>query len=591
MALKDESLLIPLNHWEQKSNVCIVLDSKGNFCGASQDRKAVRIRIPVTESSQHSRTGAVKINDAHALHEKLEYLSSLNDEKRLKYLSVLSAWCNYSPKLQSVFNYVSSGTIIEDLSRSGIKPDKDLFIRFSVIILNDETNLWEDPEIVVAWQRYCQIVSLHEEGLCQVTGEIAYLADKHAKGINWNASGAKLLSRNSENYVFKGRFIKEEEANSISVIASHKASAMLNYLIENYSYKCDKQAIIAWTIDDGTAQIDPFADSFSHGLYSMGVKTDSDKLIEASGELGVNFSKQPREALLGIGNAEKLKERRRVAVMAVDAATTGRMGITFYQDMRENEYLDRIIAWHASCNWWLYYGGKHYVSAPGVDRIIAAVYGEQKSENHEKIKKQARERLLHHIICGQPLDYSWIAAAVARASQPYSFSKLDGRWDKNKWLAAINVSCAMIKKYYVKEGFKLKLDKNCTDRSYLFGRLLAIADRFESYDRFLQEKKTEVAETDKRPTNAVRYMPMFASRPMRTWQIIIDHLHPCRLRLDSADWYQWQIDEIMCLFHPEDLNDKALDGKYLLGYSLQRMALKSENNEKIKEEINHEHDK
>ncbi len=36
------------------------------------------------------------------------------------------------------------------------------------------------------------------------------------------------------------------------------------------------------------------------------------------------------------------------------------------------------------------------------------------------------------------------------------------------------------------EAFSLELDTSCNDRSYLFGRLLAIADKIESYARYLQ---------------------------------------------------------------------------------------------------------
>ncbi len=130
----------------------------------------------------------------------------------------------------------------------------------------------------------------------------------------------------------------------------------------------------------------------------------------------------------------------------------------------------------------------------------------------------------------------------------------------------------------------MELDAKCTDRSYLFGRLLALADRIESHARYIQTGKDD---TEKRPTNAVRYMTAFSSKPLRTWTLIMKQLNPYIQRLDGAIWYQKQIDEIMSLFqYPEEVSDSALNGKYLLGYSLQRRAFFNDNQNE--EETNNE---
>jgi CRISPR-associated protein Csd1 len=285
------------------------------------------------------------------------------------------------------------------------------------------------------------------------------------------------------------------------------------------------------------------------------------------------------------GKSHEIKEwEYRVAVMAVDAATTGRMGITFYREMGQGEYLDRIIDWHETCCWWFRRKNADIVSAPSANRIIAAVYGEPKGDGYAKIQKQARERLLHMILCGGPLDRGWLVAAVARVSNPFSYNKKDGGWDKGKWSDAVNVTCAIVRKYFLqknKEAFSLELETTCSDRDYLFGRLLAIADRLENHARYLQTLKDD---TDKRPTNAVRYMTAFTSKPMRMWHQIFKQLNPYIQRLNGAEGYQRQIDDIMeQLLHAEGFNDKPLGGKYLLGYSLQRKAMQHK-----KEDI-HEH--
>jgi CRISPR-associated protein Csd1 len=123
----------------------------------------------------------------------------------------------------------------------------------------------------------------------------------------------------------------------------------------------------------------------------------------------------------------------------------------------------------------------------------------------------------------------------------------------------------------------LELDTGCHDRDYLYGRLLALADKIESHARFLQVGKDD---TEKRPTNAVRYMSAFAAKPFSTWPIIYKQLNPYIQRLNGAEGYQRQIDEIigLCDFN-EFTRDKSLNGKYLIGYSLQRRALNQKNKE------------
>jgi CRISPR-associated protein Csd1 len=570
----------------KKTDICVTIDGNGKFRRAELvDKKDSQVLIPCTEDSANRSGKAVY---PHPLHEELSYLV-LDEVKRGAYLAQLSEWCERHPKVKAIYDYAMSRSVIDDFHNSNIEFDAKTFIRFRVESGLDDlkSNIWEDESVIKTWQATCDDLQEKDKTLCYVTGQTNVSTEKHPKGINASAYGAKLISCNDEtNYTYKGRFSESGQANSISEEASHKAHAMLTHLIALQGYKCDTQAIIAWAIDDGGKQPNLFDDSL--GIYSTATETERDKLIDAQAEIATDYSRKLRNALAGMGKdiATLSNQARRVAVMAFDAATTGRMGITFYQDLPRNEYIERVINWHESCNWWFRYKGSDYVSAPSADRIIAAVYGEPKGENYNKIKKQARERLLHHIVCGQPFDRGWVSAAVTRVSQPFSYDKSDGGWDRWRWENALSVTCAIARKYYnrKKEDFALELDRTCSDRDYLFGRLLALADKIESHARFIQKAVSD----EKRPTNAVRYMSAFASKPLRTWKLIYDQLNPYIQRLNGAEWYQQQIDEIMSLFNAEDLNDRPLDGKYLLGYSLQRRALRSKNEEDTFNEPNQE---
>jgi len=575
------NILLPPNHTtKSNSDVCVVIDSDGIF--RSADPGKLTIPIPSTEDSE-SRSGRAVF--PHPLHDQIGYLST-NEEKREKYLLQLGEWSELHPKVEAVRKYILNNTLIEDLQTCGIKTDEKMFVRFSVETLDDLTpNLWEDKTVSEAWQRYCKQKQSDETTLCYISGELLPITNKHPKNTNASTGNAKLISCNDNtNFTYKGRFSKPGQANAISIDASHKAHAMLKFLIATQGYKCDTQAIVTWAVDNGEAQPNLFEDSL--GIYGKTIETERETLIEAQSELDFDYAKKLNYAIRGHGNSENLKNLNRlVAVIAVDAATTGRMAVTFYKDLQENEYIERIINWHETCCWHFRSKGKSYISAPSADRIIAAVHGAPKGEGYNKVKKQSRERILNIMLNGEKIGKAWLNASVNRVSNPFSYDKSDGGWDFYKWEAAINVACAIAKKHYLdnKEDFKLELEKTRNDRDYLYGRMLAIADKVESHARYLQDKKSD---TDKRPTNAVRYMSAFAAKPFRTWEVIYHQLNPYFQRLNGGEWYQRELDEIMSLFKEGEYeNDKPLNGKYLMGYSLQRRALNNNKNEEVTENV------
>lgn len=119
----------------------------------------------------------------------------------------------------------------------------------------------------------------------------------------------------------------------------------------------------------------------------------------------------------------------------------------------------------------------------------------------------------------------------------------------------------------------MKLDEKCTDRSYLFGRLLAVAEKVE-------RSTFERGET--RTTNAERYMQQFSRTPFRTWELIRRNtqVYLKQLKPNSREYYKNLYGEITKLFEEGAFEArKALDGKFLLGYDCQRAALKYQKND------------
>ena len=113
----------------------------------------------------------------------------------------------------------------------------------------------------------------------------------------------------------------------------------------------------------------------------------------------------------------------------------------------------------------------------------------------------------------------------------------------------------------------MAIDQECSNRNYLYGRLLAIADRVEyrTYDK-----------DDGRTTNAKRYMTAFSQRPFSTWKNLEERIQPYFQRLKPGERiiYMKLLDEVAGKFTVRDFErDEPLNGLYLLGFHSQSCCL------------------
>ena len=128
------------------------------------------------------------------------------------------------------------------------------------------------------------------------------------------------------------------------------------------------------------------------------------------------------------------------------------------------------------------------------------------------------------------------------------------------------------------------LDDSLTNRDYLYGRLLAVAERIE-------ELALQVA-GEKRATTAERYFQQFADRPYSTWLNIEKALRPymARLRNNRAGFLNLREQELTKITdsfnHSDFTSDRRLSGEFLLGYHSQKMAYRTKEQNIISAEEN-----
>lgn len=594
--------LLPMAHSTQNAQIEIILNEEGNFRSAKVlDKKETVTIIPVTEDSATRSSGIAP----HPLCDKLQYVAGdygdyvqkkNSGEFYLKYLEQLEGWCAsvYSNrKVRAVLSYLKKRTLMEDLIgqkilvcddkgllakgvKLGVGDQSDAFIRFRVETEGEEESaVWLDHQVYESYiDHYLSIQK--EVDLCYVRGETIPCSDKHPAKVRNTGDKSKLISANdSTGFTYRGRFEDKNQAVRVGYETTQKAHNALRWLIYKQGYRNGDQAVVAWgTKSQPLPPLLSGTDDFFPEEVPV-VATEKE------------FARRLNQAIAGYGC--DLDTRAEIVIMGLDAATVGRLAITYYRELDGRDFLNRIKAWHSSCIW------KHshkkvpdgfnekgkptfkyltFIGAPSPKEITWAVYGDKASD---KLKKATVERLLPCIIDGARLPYDLVSSAVNRVSNPLGLEK----WE---WEKVLTITCALIRKYRYdksdndkKEVWEMSLDENQRDRSYLFGRLLAIAQQIEEYALYTTGEK--------RVTNAERFMHQFKIHPYKTWGIITDKLRPYLDRLGgkAANLTDLMTKVNAMLPFEEFTSPEKLKDSYILGYYCQREVFSEEKKQRIEE--------
>lgn len=600
---------LPISHTTQQAHIEIVIDGHGNFKrGRAKvvNREDQTTLIPCTEESG-GRSGKAPKN--HPLCDKLQYVAGdyrdfggevtigfakdLNEPYR-SYLQDLEVWAALQPsltKLTAILSYVRKKQVVQDLVGEGILPldsegnllkkwagDKkdtpaifrimptgaspeDAFIRWRVETPADpQTAIWEDHEVMHAWIRYYASQQT-EHGLCMVTGEETMLAKQHPAKIRNAGDKAKLLSSNdTSGYTFRGRFLGAGEACSVGFEVTQKAHSALRWLIARQAFRSGDQVVVAWAVS-GKALPDPFANS----AQMFGLESEEEDAAPAyQGDAGQAFAVRLKKYIAGY--RARLGSTDEIVVMALDSATPGRMAITYYRELTGSEFLERIQLWHESYAWHQNFGKDlKFVGVPSPRDIAEATYGRQvEGKSGEKLRKATVERLLPCIIDGRPIPRDLVESTVRRTANRSGLEKWE--WEKN-----LGIACALFRGHHKQRSYQMTLEQGRTSRDYLFGRLLAVAERIEDMALYLAKEK--------RDTSAAKLMQRFADHPYSTWRTIELSLTPYKTRLRSKSPgflvnMEKLIDGIVSTFNDQDfISEARLSGEFLLGYHCQRQAL------------------
>lgn len=612
--------LVPISHTTQKVNIEVALTGRGDFVRARVLRlDEMNTIIPCTEKSSARTSGLAP----HPLFDKLQYIAGDyvqygGGKKKFgyeEYMKRLQDWCSspYAhPYVQAVYTYLQKKCLIHDLSEYKILPlnqdgslmknwkggkenapsifqnmDKDKtafdsFVRFSV----NEVRLCDDPDVWKSFQDYME-EELQKEDYCYAEGKKTKISELSPYKVRNAGDRAKLISSNdTTNFTFRGRFLTAGEAMAIGYEATQKAHSALRWLISRQGTPYGEEIILTWGMGNEplpSSQSDTL-DMVQQGWDEFGFDRNDAAAVTKTEE---SFAKAFNKVIQGY--KERIPANASISVIALDAAVPGRLAIRYYRELQGSRFLERIEDWHRKFRWKLEYrkaelkpGEKpeqvSFIGAPAPLAIIEAAYGEKADD---KLKKQAIERILPCIIDGKNIPVDIMKSAVYRATASVSLEF----WEANK---VRSIACALVCGYYARKGesITMGLDKDCSDRSYVFGRILACAEQVERHGQRLSG-----ADANMRVTNAERLMVAFTKRPKHTTDLLHTKLRPYLDRIRTKSNYDSSayltMLSLLDRLGPEAFTDEPLSEKYLLGYASQKLAFMEKNKEYKEQQDNH----
>lgn len=604
---KHHFILLPVGHVYRNAQIEVQVTTEGDFFDARVlSKEEAPTVVPVTEASGGRTSG----DSPHPLQDVLKYVAGdFEDYVETKksgptsfdlYIQQLAKWAPSNPRVAAVYHYLEKKTLIADLiSNKVLIPDENgklllkwtnemtkanddhkpeifsvlsgtqdaAFVRFTTHDPKDsvdEVPMWQDPQVIAA---AIAAFGEGEEGLDYVTGQQMRLAESHAAGLRYSGDMAKLISANdNKNFTYRGRFVDKKEVAAVGYEVSQKAHHALKWLIAKQGITRDGRVYLVWGRELPT-YLSPLKAAHDY----VDEDDDIDGLTISDGTTEEEYATLLASAIYGYNR--KLAINAKVNILIMDNATPGRLGILYYNTTDQNQYLQRIEHWQKKSAWrQTYFEGRkfhHYFGTAKLEDIALAAYGER---GNKKVVNNAITTLFTCVVDGKKVPLEIVRNLVHQASNPQRFE------DEGHWKKSLEIACSMVKNYYDQDegGYSVSLNRNSTERNYLFGRLLAVSHVLEK--QALREQGGKG-----RSTNAERYMNAFSTHPVRTWEIIRRNLQPYidRLSEPTKIYYSKLLGEVMDRFEEDTYTDKPLDGRYLLGYYSQEYAIYHKSPEEV----------
>ena len=441
------------------------------------------------------------------------------------------------------------------LNEKGLPTKEKQVVRWRVEtgVENETPACWQDQSLFQAFIDYYASTRSEKPAFCMVSGVLAPPTRQHPKKIINLYANAKLISANdTSGFTYRGRFTDDSQAATMSYEASQKIHSALHWLAATQGVFIGGRTFLCWN-PQGIEIPKPQAAFLRRGAA---------KQIKYS-----DYRKALSETLRGW--QETIPRDAGAVVAAFDAATSGRLSLTYYSELPVSDLLERLHNWDALCCW---EHSSFGIQSPSLSQIADCAFGtvrvsdkQTKLETDERVMRQQVQRLLSCRVDRGKMPADIARAAAAKAS---NLQIMDAALRETVLFTA----CAVLRKYkydWYKEEWGMALEPQKKDVSYQYGRLLAV---FEKIERDTYEPN------EQREPNAIRMQSVFAKRPLYASRIIWEQLKKAyypKLKPGTRVTFERTIEQIIqeISSFPQAEQEEALKDTYLFGYYLQRSAL------------------
>lgn len=604
--------MAPIGHLygSKKQVIDVTIDQSGKFLQASLNGKNEgKTLLAVTEESA-SRTSAAAVTP-HALNDSLMFMTSKHNcegginKSYEAYMRQLDEWCRsvYScDQVKAVYHYLSGHDLVDDLISAGVFPkeksgltDPSKFMKYLVrwsVSMDDPQEVkqtWINEKVLSSWtEYYSQYHKAHSEQVLDgMTGEICDVEKLHPKAISAYGN-SKLISvavkENSTLHYQGERFTEDNQIIQIGYQNSQKAHNALGWLIDTQSLAISKNSLPFETSDEKPKYLVCWTPerkkTYKNELSQLlGVKVAGEQNQYES------YEKKLKRILYGLGENADVHER--TVLLMTDRSGDGRFSPVLYRSFRVESFLKKIQNWYKSCIWYFYdpNAKKFCENSPSLFDIAQCAFGiERISESgipyldvNDSVFKDTINTLLDIVLENKKVPDSLIRKLTIQASAPERFAGNEGhKW--SNWNKILRTACAMIHYRNLmtdpKKGEKdLSLDKENNNRSYLFGRLLAVVDKIEN--TALNKKTSDGSKSSHRDTNAMRLWSAYVTHPFTCYANLRNCVAPylSSLPYGSRKYYEDETQEIMDKLAGQENLNRPLEPDYLIGFYMERETL------------------
>jgi len=608
----DNAVLLPLYHTNMKSRgndiIQVYLTKQGGLSHAEFVPEGDMSIFPVTNDSI-ARAG--KNPPSHPLVDKISYIAREDEDLHSLYINEFNRWYQevtdseikefltiikqfidgehfldkilgklygkekYSRDQLEVHYTEGEKTKKLDLSKVFLTFAVNDFIGYKTVSVTNYVKLHEE---------YIQYVEAQESprGICNISGEEQQLTTKH-RGLLGNA---KLISVSNNKETYQGRFKNGTDIIQVGYRTSEKVHLMLKYLLENQNSRRwlgGQQYLVNWFSDDiaNESQLDVSVESIVP--FSTDELTKPKVVTLANKEVGKSF----------IRGEQKFSDKANYYAAIIDKASNGRISLKFFRDLQASQLLKNLKKWEKRYRWERYNAqdGKVHPTTPSLWQFLQGAYGVERNGrleiDNDNFKKDQFQKLVISLIDGRPIPANIATALNMNIRKPMSYGRT--------WSQIQFVTLAIFSHENGEEQTPV-LDKENTDRSYLFGRLLAVLDRTEAatYNRMASDGQSRNDSDKHRVTNAQKFWTSYTNHPAKTMQTLIEKTknYEKTLRRDrwrlflKLDKEKQEIINLLNDYHLDsaDLN-KPLDYHFIFGYYAETQFLFTKTEKSESEEL------